>query len=253
MILRSEVNTFQHFKISIANLNQCFQQCQLKTKNVFSQVTLTVTIWCPRITTIQIKTILTSFGLKQLITSPTRILCESKMLIDVICSNEPHNIYSVKVIPAGLSDHEHIGCARKLNNVKFNPQIITCQNFATYDPKLFCKELNSVNFEEVYSSICVNKAWASFQDILQRCINKHVPLHSKKVKGRLCPWLTPDVRKEMNLRDGLLRKAHGLIKKTIGLLLSSNATESLALLTNVKADITEISLKTVRTLPINFG
>lgn len=56
----------------------------------------------------EIKTILTSFGLKQLITSPTRISFESKTLIDVICSNEPHNIYSFKVIPAGLSDHEHI-------------------------------------------------------------------------------------------------------------------------------------------------
>lgn len=37
-------------QISITNLNQCFRQCQLKTKNVFSQVTLTATIWCPRIT-----------------------------------------------------------------------------------------------------------------------------------------------------------------------------------------------------------
>lgn len=28
-----------------------------------------------------------------------------------------------------------------------------------------------------------------------------------KVKGRLCPWLTLDVKKEINIRDGLLRKA----------------------------------------------
>ena len=130
----------------------------------------------------EIKSILTSSGLKQLITSPTRITRESKTLIDVICSNEPHNIYSIKVIPAGLSDHELIGCARKLNNVKFNPRIITCRNFANYDPKLFCEELNSVNFEEVYSSICVNKAWVSFRDILQRYIDKHAPLISKKLK-----------------------------------------------------------------------
>ena len=45
----------------------------------------------------------------------------------------------------------------------FNPRIITCCNFATYDPKLFCEELNSVNFEEVYSSISVNKAWVTFK------------------------------------------------------------------------------------------
>ena len=99
-------------------------------------------------------------------------------------------------------------CARKLNNVKFSPRIITCRNFANYDPKLFCEELNSANLEDVYLSISVNEAWASLRDTLQRCIDKHAPLISKRVKGRLCPWLTPDVKKEMNLRDGLLRKAH---------------------------------------------
>ena len=65
----------------------------------------------------EIKSILSSFGLEQLITSPARITPETKNLMDVICSNEPHNMYSVKVIPAGLSDRELIGCARELNNV----------------------------------------------------------------------------------------------------------------------------------------
>jgi len=73
----------------------------------------------------EIKSILAYFDLKQLISSPTRITHESKTLVDVICSNAPHNIFSVKVIPAGLSDQELIGCAHKLNNVKFNPRIIT--------------------------------------------------------------------------------------------------------------------------------
>ena len=56
----------------------------------------------------EIKSILAFFGLKQLITSPTRITRESKTLIDVICSNEPHNISTVKVIPAGLSNQNSL-------------------------------------------------------------------------------------------------------------------------------------------------
>ena len=124
----------------------------------------------------EIKSILASVGLKQLISSPTRITCESKTVIDVICSNEPHSINSMKVIPAGLSDHELIGCARKLNNVKFNPRIITCRNFTNYDQKLFCDDLNSVNFDDAVSSSCaVNKAWTFFRNVLQQCIDKHAP------------------------------------------------------------------------------
>ena len=74
-----------------------------------------------------LKTILASFGLKQLITSPTRIADPDN---DIICSNVPQNIYSVKAISAGLSDHELIGCARKLNNVT-NPRSLLVETTQT--------------------------------------------------------------------------------------------------------------------------
>lgn len=106
----------------------------------------------------EIKSIFASFGLKQLISTPTRITRESKTLIDIICSNEPEKIYSVKAISAGLSDHELICCSRKVNNVKKYPRIITCRNFANYDQKLFCEELESMNFNQVCASSCVNTA-----------------------------------------------------------------------------------------------
>ena len=88
----------------------------------------------------ELKSIVASFGLKQLIRTPTRITPESQTLIDVICSNEPQHICCTKVIPAGLSDHELIGCARKLYNVKHQPRVITCRNYANYNPKLFYDE-----------------------------------------------------------------------------------------------------------------
>ena len=70
----------------------------------------------------ELKAMLLSFGLKQLIKDPTRVTQDSKTLIDVIYTNRPQNVYSVKVIPAGLSDHDMIGCVRKLHNHKFQPR-----------------------------------------------------------------------------------------------------------------------------------
>ena len=61
----------------------------------------------------ELKSVLVSFSLKQLVESPARITEESKTLIDIICSTNPLNLCSVKVIPVGLSDHELIGCIRK--------------------------------------------------------------------------------------------------------------------------------------------
>ena len=132
-----------------------------------------------------LKSILVSFGLKQLITTPTRITPESETLIDVICTNEPHHIYCTKVIPADLSDHELIGCARKLHNVKYQPRVITCRNYANYNPQLFCDDLRSKVFGNVFTSSCLNTAWAFLKNSLQQCIDKHTPLIEKKVKRKV--------------------------------------------------------------------
>ena len=155
----------------------------------------------------ELKSIITSFGLKQLVSAPTRITKESKSLIDVIHSNEPHKINSVKVIPAGLSDHELIGCVRKLHNIKQQPKVITCRNYSNYNSTTFCNDLKSANFKPIFTSPCVNRASSFLKDVLDFFINKHAPMIRKKVKGRLVPWLTPEVKREMNTRDKLLRKA----------------------------------------------
>ena len=42
---------------------------------------------------------------------------------------------------------------------------------------------------------------------ISRCIEKHAPVVKKRVKGRLCPWLTKELKREMNHRDKLLRRA----------------------------------------------
>ena len=54
---------------------------------------------------------------------------------------------------------------------------------------------------------CVNDACSRFKCIPQQSIDKHAHLITKKIKGRLCPWMTSEVKSEMNLRDQLLRKA----------------------------------------------
>ena len=50
-------------------------------------------------------------------------------------------------------------------------------------------------------------ACSHFKCILQQSIDKHALLITKKIKGRLCPWMSSEVKREMNLRDQLLRKA----------------------------------------------
>ena len=45
-------------------------------------------------------------------------------LIDVILTTKPESLCDIKVIPTAMSDHDTIGCKRKLNNNKHSPEKI---------------------------------------------------------------------------------------------------------------------------------
>ena len=46
-----------------------------------------------------------------------------------------------------------------------------------------------------------------FKTLLLEKIDKHAPIISKKVQGRNCPWLSSELKSELNKKDQLLRKA----------------------------------------------
>ena len=65
-----------------------------------------------------VKTLLTIWGLEQLIKQATRITTDTSTLIDVILTNRQNNISSSHIIPISFSDHDLIACIRKLNSQK---------------------------------------------------------------------------------------------------------------------------------------
>ena len=149
----------------------------------------------------------TDMGYEQLITSPTRINKTSESIIDVILTNTPSNVSHSEVIVSSLSDHNMIACTRKMNNIKYNPSLITFRNFSNYDVSVVNNELLNSNWDAVYNATSADLAYKSLTSIPLKVLNKHAPFISKKVKGKPSPWLTAEVKKSMNHRDQLLRKA----------------------------------------------
>ena len=94
----------------------------------------------------EIKYIFTAFGLKQLVTKPTRITENSSMLIDVVLTNTPEKISHCDTLLSSLSDHEMIGFIRKKVVMKYAPKRLTSQNYKNYNPKIIRMELNSVDW-----------------------------------------------------------------------------------------------------------
>ena len=127
----------------------------------------------------ELKQIISTEGFDQLITKPTRVTHESSTLINVIIANKRENISFSNVYPIGISDHDLIGCVRKLNHRKYTPRIITCRNYTNYDHKAMCTELSSLDLNDFYDCNDVNRCWNILKNKLSYVYNKHAPMMKK--------------------------------------------------------------------------
>jgi hypothetical protein len=143
---------------------------------------------------------------QQLIDSPTRITKDTSTLIDVILTNVKRNVASVITAPLSLSDHDLIGCVRKLNNQNIKARTIKCRNYLRYNPDNLIRDLAEEIFEPLYRINDVNKAWSFLRNTLTNCFDKHAPTITKRVKGSFAPWLNNGIKELLNHRDKILRK-----------------------------------------------
>ena len=120
----------------------------------------------------------------QLIETATRIAEERATLIDVVLTNNPLNISSTVNIAASLSDHNLIGCIRKMNSFRYQPEVITCRDFKNYDVNAINSELLNADWNNVYNSQSVNTAFSRLKEILLNTLNRYAPIVKKTVKGK---------------------------------------------------------------------
>lgn len=106
-------------------LDNCIQRAAAKGKEVIVTADLNCDL-LPKQTTLQeckqLKMLLKTEKLSQLITQPTRITNHSKTLLEVVITDNPENIRDSGVLSLSLSDHEVIYCIRKLKWMKEPPE-----------------------------------------------------------------------------------------------------------------------------------
>ena len=144
---------------------------------------------------------------KQIIDEPTRITKNTSALIDIIATTHENNIALKFVYPSGTSDHHLTGIVLKLNTKRFQPRRTLVRNYKDYSKDDFNKDLHLQNWQSILNLGSFDEAWESFKTIVQTCIDKHVPLIEKTIRGKDSPWLTSDIKEKIRERDYYLRKA----------------------------------------------
>ena len=75
----------------------------------------------------RLKRIISSFGLKNIMSSPSRVTLTSKSLIDLIITNQPAKVKNSGAIDLGISDHNLVFAVFMTTRVNPKPKYITAK------------------------------------------------------------------------------------------------------------------------------
>ena len=147
-------------------------------------------------------------GLKQIITSPTRVTENSSTLLDHILTNSIEKVSQYGVIDLSISDHQLIYCTRKTTHIKY-PQhkYIKVRSLKNYTVEHFCKLLKNIHFPRYsmeYNDI--NEAYTDIIEKVMSVINQIAPLKEIRIKGNTQQWFDEEIMEEIRIRDKMFSK-----------------------------------------------
>ena len=140
-----------------------------------------------------------TFGLKQLIRSPTRITCNTSTLLDHIITNTSEKVSQRGTIDMASSDHQLIFCTRKIRKQKYNShKQISCWSFKNYTVELYKEAIGKINFPNYESYSDANKAYLIFLETLENVINEIALMKSLRIKNRINEWFDGEIAEKIN-------------------------------------------------------
>ena len=146
-------------------------------------------------------------GLKQLITSPTRITTTSTSLLDHILTNSSERVSQSGVADVGLADHQMTYCRRKITCLKHNThKFVKTRGFKNYSKDSYLQELENAKFYEYSKFTDINCAYSDFIGKLTTIIDKVAPVREMCIKTNSQEWFDEGIHEHVALRDKMLAK-----------------------------------------------
>ena len=148
------------------------------------------------------------FGLRQLITEPTRVTAQSQSLIDLCITNTPDKIVRSGVLPLGISDHSLVYLIRKTHyTIPGCVKIISTRSFKHFNQEEFPADVELIQWDDINLFSHPNEMWEFWKNQFLSCIDKHAPIRSKRIGNKKSPWITHELIRKMRKRDFLKKKA----------------------------------------------
>ena len=142
------------------------------------------------------------YGFSQLINSPTRVTNSSSTIIDLIFVSDPELYREAGICHTSVSDHFFVYAVKSFNFIKGkNPTSVEFRSFKNFDQERFLDELRTMSWHVIKDIRNVDLAWKTWEHLLFKVVNKHIPLCHKRIRKNACPWITDDIVHLMKQRD----------------------------------------------------
>ena len=127
------------------------------------------------------------------------------------------NVTNALSFRLSFSDHDMIGCVRKINTIKYDPRTIECLDYKHYNHSDLCNDIKNINWKPIKEASDFNKALKYFNTKVSKVFDRYAPTMRKKVKERLCKWLIRELKKETNFKTGNSGKPEHRVWRTTAL------------------------------------
>ena len=149
------------------------------------------------------RSVVDTFQLTQIITSPTRVTATTDTLIDHIYTTHPQHVRASKVGVLYASDNLLVVMLRKRNSTKAAvPCAITYRQYRHFDANHFVHDLHQMPWSDIAKHTDVGDALDAWISCFVGECDIHAPVKHRKVKRKQQPdWLTGDIVGAMQERD----------------------------------------------------
>ena len=151
--------------------------------------------------------LLQSYGLHQVIPTPTRVTPTSSSLIDIIAVDDPTAVIDAGTLNFAISDH--LLCYATLNwkpSPHTKPNTTYSRQLKNLDVPAFLHDLQSVPWSIMDIFDDPSDKLEIFNHLFKIVLDLHVPLCEMKPRKIRAPWITHELRKLMKKRNRLHRR-----------------------------------------------
>ena len=147
------------------------------------------------------------FDMQNNVNKPTRITLGTSTLIDLIVTTKPNLINSKGVLPLGLSDHCLIYATLNLKLKRSPPNVINVRNYKQFQVDQFRADIIAAPFQVAQVFEDKDDVLWAWNKLFKNICDLHAPMKVVKIRSQSSPRINNDIRRKMNLRFKLFKRA----------------------------------------------